>query len=73
MAQHLNESSVRAIALGGTDGLQRGTEVINTGKPISVPIGDKTLGRMFNVTGDLLTAKAVHLAKQLLFTVRRHH
>lgn len=52
VAQHLNESSIRAIALGGTDGLQRGAEVTNTGKPISVPIGDKTLGRMFNVTGE---------------------
>lgn len=51
VAQHLSESSVRAISLGSTDGLERGTEVIDTGAPISVPIGDDTLGRMFNVTG----------------------
>ncbi|HET9174345.1 MAG TPA: F0F1 ATP synthase subunit beta [Candidatus Saccharimonadales bacterium] len=51
VAQHLSESSVRAIALGGTDGLERGTEVTDTGAPISMPVGDKTLGRMFNVTG----------------------
>jgi len=51
VAQHLSESSVRAIALGGTDGLERGAEVIDTGAPISVPVGDATLGRMFNVTG----------------------
>lgn len=51
VAQHLSESAVRAIALGGTDGLKRGTKVKNTGAPISVPIGEKTLGRMFNVTG----------------------
>ena len=52
VAQHLSESSVRAIALGGTDGLERGTEVVDTGAPISVPIGQATLGRMFNVTGE---------------------
>ncbi|HET7320107.1 MAG TPA: F0F1 ATP synthase subunit beta [Candidatus Saccharimonadales bacterium] len=51
VAQHLSESSVRAIALGGTDGLERGAEVVDTGAPISVPVGDATLGRMFNVTG----------------------
>ncbi len=52
VAQHLSESSVRAIALGSTDGLARGVEVRDTGKPISVPIGKKTLGRMFNVIGE---------------------
>jgi F-type H+-transporting ATPase subunit beta len=52
VALHLSESSVRAISLGSTDGLKRGTEVVDTGAPISVPIGEKTLGRMFNVTGE---------------------
>lgn len=52
VAQHLSESTLRAISLGSTDGLKRGAEVIDTGAAISVPIGDKTLGRMFNVTGD---------------------
>ncbi|MBA2279573.1 F0F1 ATP synthase subunit beta [Candidatus Saccharibacteria bacterium] len=52
VAQHLSESSVRAIALGTTDGLERGARIIDTGAPISVPIGEETLGRMFNVTGD---------------------
>ena len=51
VAQHLSESSVRAISLGSTDGLERGAVVTDTGAPISVPVGDKTLGRMFNVTG----------------------
>jgi len=51
VAQHLSESSVRAVALGTTDGLQRGTAVRDTGAPISVPIGEATLGRMFNVVG----------------------
>lgn len=51
VAQHLSESSVRAISLGSTDGLARGTKVVDTGAAISVPIGEKTLGRMFNVIG----------------------
>jgi len=51
VAQHLSESSIRAIALSSTDGLERGTEVTDTGGPIRVPVGDATLGRMFNVTG----------------------
>lgn len=51
VAQHLSESAVRAIALSSTDGLERGAEVKDTGAPISVPVGDATLGRMFNVTG----------------------
>lgn len=57
VAQHLSESSVRTIALGSTDGLRRGAEVIDTGKAISVPIGEKTLGRMFNVTGHPIDGK----------------
>jgi len=57
VAQHLSETSVRAIALGGTDGLQRGAQVFATGAPISVPIGDATLGRMFNVIGEPIDGK----------------
>lgn len=52
VAQHLSEASVRAIALGTTDGLERGTRVTDTGAPISVPIGEETLGRMFDVAGE---------------------
>ena len=57
VAQHLSESSVRAIALSSTDGLERGSEVIDTGVAISVPVGDATLGRMFNVTGQPIDGK----------------
>ncbi|HSW85832.1 MAG TPA: F0F1 ATP synthase subunit beta [Candidatus Saccharimonadales bacterium] len=57
VAQHLSETSVRAISLASTDGLARGTEVKDTGGPISVPVGDDTLGRMFNVTGQPIDAK----------------
>jgi F-type H+-transporting ATPase subunit beta len=64
VAQHLSESSVRAISLGSTDGLQRGAEVIDTGAPISVPVGDETLGRMFNVTGEPIDGKAGTFAKR---------
>ena len=49
--QHLDDKTVRAVAMGSTDGLQRGAEVTNTEKPISVPVGETSLGRMFNVTG----------------------
>ncbi len=52
VAQHLSESSVRAVALGATDGLERGVDVVDTGAAISVPIGEKTLGRMYNVVGE---------------------
>ncbi len=55
--QHLSETSVRAVAMGSTDGLKRGSEVENTGGPISVPVGDKTLGRMFNVIGEPIDSK----------------
>jgi F-type H+-transporting ATPase subunit beta len=57
VAQHLSESSVRAVSLGSTDGLTRGAVVTDTGAAISVPIGDKTLGRMFNVTGEPIDSK----------------
>ena len=57
VAQHLSESSVRAIALSSTDGLERGAAVTDTGAPISVPVGEATLGRMFNVTGQPIDDK----------------
>jgi F-type H+/Na+-transporting ATPase subunit beta len=57
VAQHLSESSVRAVSLGSTDGLQRGAEVTDTGDSISVPVGDETLGRMFNVIGEPIDGK----------------
>ena len=51
VAQHLGDDTVRCIAMGTTDGLVRGMEAIATGKPISVPVGENTLGRIFNVLG----------------------
>ena len=52
--QHLGEDSVRSIAMDGTEGLVRGMEVIDLGKPISMPIGEGINGRLFNVTGDAI-------------------
>lgn len=62
-AQHLSEHDVRAIALGSTDGLARGVEAIDTGAPISVPVGDATLGRMFNVIGEPIDDKAIKVTE----------
>ncbi|MFZ3031606.1 MAG: F0F1 ATP synthase subunit beta [Candidatus Moraniibacteriota bacterium] len=55
--QHLGGGRVRAVAMGTTDGVRRGMEVIATGAPISVPVGKAVLGRMFNVLGDAIDGK----------------
>jgi len=54
VAQHLGENRVRAIAMDSTDGLQRGTDVIDTGSPIAMPIGEDIKGRLFNVVGEAI-------------------
>ena len=57
VAQHLGDETVRCIAMGPTDGLIRGMDAEATGAPISVPVGEATLGRIFNVTGDAIDNK----------------
>jgi F-type H+-transporting ATPase subunit beta len=52
VAQHLGENTVRTIAMDSTEGLVRGQEVVDTGEPIAVPVGDNTLGRIMNVVGE---------------------
>ena len=52
VSQHMGDDTVKCIAMGSTDGLVRGMEAISTGGPITVPVGENTLGRMFNVLGD---------------------
>ena len=52
VAQHLGESQVRTIAMDTTDGLVRGAEAVDTGAPISMPVGPGTLGRILNVVGE---------------------
>lgn len=57
VAQHLDEHTVRTIALSSTDGIRRGQDVVSTGAPISVPVGEETQGRMFNVVGEPIDGK----------------
>jgi len=57
VAQHLGDSMVRAVAMDSTDGLQRGTVAVDTGAPISVPVGDGVLGRMFDLLGNTIDEK----------------
>ena len=57
VAQHIGDNTVRCIAMESTDGLRRGTEVIDTGSPITVPVGRETLGRIFNVLGEAVDNK----------------
>ncbi|MFQ5447205.1 MAG: F0F1 ATP synthase subunit beta, partial [Saprospiraceae bacterium] len=52
--QHLGEDSVRAISMDSTDGLTRGMEVIDTGQPIAMPVGENIKGRLFNVVGEAI-------------------
>ncbi len=55
--QHLGGGRVRCVALGSTDGLRRGTECVDEGGPVSVPVGEKVLGRVFNLLGDPIDKK----------------
>lgn len=65
-SQHVGDDIVRCIALSSTDGLKRGMEAVDTGKPIEVPVGKEVLGRLFNVTGDTIDEKgAVKTEKQM--------
>ncbi len=66
VALHLGDDAVRTIAMGSTDGLVRGLEVENYGAPISVPVGEETLGRVFNVLGD-----HIDLGEEVDASVRR--
>ncbi|MBQ7994658.1 MAG: F0F1 ATP synthase subunit beta [Bacilli bacterium] len=66
--QHIGDDVVRCVAMGATDGVERGNEVIDTGAPISVPVGKETLGRMFNVLGepiDDLPSEELEKAKRM--------
>ena len=62
--QQLNQHDVKALALGSTDGLERGLSVIDTGKAIQVPVGEETLGRIFNVIGQTIDEKKEIKAKE---------
>ncbi len=64
VASHLDERTVRTVALASTEGLKRGGEVLATGAPISVPVGAETQGRMFNVVGDPIDGKPAPKARR---------
>jgi F-type H+-transporting ATPase subunit beta len=64
VAQHIGDDIVRCIAMGSSDGLVRGMEAIDTGNPIMVPVGDTTLGRIFNLLGDPVDNKPAPEAKE---------
>ncbi|MBC8793957.1 MAG: F0F1 ATP synthase subunit beta, partial [Tagaea sp. CACIAM 22H2] len=63
VAQHLGESTVRTIAMDTTDGLVRGAEAVDTGAPISMPVGPETLGRIINVIGEPIDERGAVGAK----------
>lgn len=65
VAQHLGDDIVKCISMGATDGLKRGMEVVDTGSPIKVPVGEKTLGRIFNVTGHPIDGKEAPVTKDV--------
>jgi F-type H+-transporting ATPase subunit beta len=65
VAQHLGDDTVKCISMGATDGLIRGMEAVDTGFPIRVPVGEETLGRMFNVTGDPIDMKEPPVTKDV--------
>src|SRR3954470_1524926 len=64
VAQHLGGGRVRAVALGSTDGLQRGVDILDTGAPISVPVGLETLGRAFNRVGEVIDGRGPIAAQE---------
>lgn len=71
VAQHIGNSSVRCIMLSSSDGLAKDMPVISTGKAISVPVGEKTLGRLFNVTGNTIDNKEDKLENEIHWEIHR--
>ena len=63
--QHIGNNWVRCLAMGATEGLQRGVEVVDTGQPIAVPVGRASLGRLFNVLGEPLDGLGDVAAEQM--------
>jgi F-type H+-transporting ATPase subunit beta len=63
VAKHIGDDTVKCVSMGSTEGLKRGLEAIDTGKPISVPVGPITSGRMFNVVGQPIDEKPAPKAK----------
>ena len=64
VAQHLGGGRVRAVALGSTDGLARGSQIVDTGAPVTVPVGEEVLGRVFNLVGETIDDRGPSTAKE---------
>ena len=71
VARHLGFGKVRAVALSSTDGLSRGMEVMDTEKPLSVPVGKEVLGRVFNVLGNPVDEKG-EVKTEKYYPIHRH-
>ncbi|WP_028975239.1 F0F1 ATP synthase subunit beta [Spirochaeta cellobiosiphila] len=71
VVQHIGDNTVRAIAMDSSEGLSRGLEVQDTGEQITVPVGDATLGRILNVTGDPVDAKGI-VDSKVRYPIHRH-
>ena len=71
VAQHIGDNVVRCIAMASTDGLKRGTDAVDTGRSISVPVGRATLGRIFNVLGDTVDG-GENVEAEEQWTIHRH-
>ncbi len=69
--QHLGDDRVRAVAMDTTDGIPRGVEIVDTGKPISVPVGKATLGRLFNVLGDPIDGREESVESEERWPIHR--
>lgn len=64
VAQHVGDDIVRCIAMSSTDGLMRGVDAVDTGAPISVPVGNETLGRIFNLLGEAVDNKPTPVTEE---------
>ena len=69
VAQHLGDSAVRTVAMDSTDGLVRGIDVVDSGIPISVPVGPETLGRLYDVLGNTIAVSYTHLTLPTIYSV----
>ena len=74
VAQHIGDNVVRCISMGSTDGLVRGMDAVDTGEGIKVPVGEETLGRIFNVLGDAVDNMPIPKQKKNgVYIVSRRH
>ena len=71
VAQHIGDHRVRAVCMAPTDGVMRGTGVVNTGGPITVPVGPGTLGHIYNVLGEPLDVSADQIVADTRWSIHR--